>query len=1058
MATTGKKEYTLQINGIDTAIKDSTSLLEVLRALDSEVEKGASVTSAAAKSSQNRRAALSEEEKAAKKLEETQKKIKAAQEGATDAQVRANQALREATREQTLRVRAEQVSANSIEGMRIELSRLKDELKVMELGTEEFRAMSEEVRALNDRLKEAEQSTGDFRRNVGNYESALDGVKNLGEGIDDVTKAGLGFTQSLMASTQLLGLFGTETEESAEATRNLQKVLALLSLAQQVNSNLLKEGTLFKVKDAAAEKLRAVQTAIATAATKASSAALGLFKKALIATGIGAVVVALGTLAANFDKVKKVVLDLLPGLKDTGAAFDEIRAVLRGVGEAVVNWVLVPFRTAMAVIQKLVKGDFKGAINAGLDEIKRGYNVAANYQKGYEEQSLRNAKRAEVERAKLRTSELDNLIKDNEARYGSDWKYTEEARQAYAELFAAKKLMYEGDAEALRDLQREEWRYHLELEQRQKKSTTSASGSTAEQRATAELKAVREAEDARVKLIEDGTERARRTIELSYLRQIEDLRLRLKTESDLTVATREALNDKIVSLEAQQSADLQKLEEERAERMRALERELEDSRTSLIENSYERRMTEINLQYDRRIESYKKYLDEEEGLTEKQRKRVDELILNAQKARGIALSRLWGEQLEKIAGLQLSAVDDTLKSIEDKIENAVARKKDGSGLIDVKGTRENLAEVDSALDEYILGLNKYLDAAKMAYDAVSSTLQGSELEAEQQTYARTVESVTGRINAAYALQAENAERSKGIQLEALTELLDRMSEYAHAAAQVIASVAETWNMGLQVQLDDLNAQLDALEERYEKAQKQREDAVAHVEEIESRLQAATGGTTEALKAQLQEAMHARADAEREEQRLAKEKEKLEAQAARREKQMRRNELMSQIAQGIANTAEGATTALRWGPILGPILAAMVTALGLAQVGIMTRQLTKLADGGEIVGPSHADGGVPIPGTNYEAEGGEFVVNKRSYRANADLVRFINDTPRAITAADLMGVVPRGDTPVVNVAAGRGGEDRIIEAIEGIDFQPVVAVTDINDVNKEMVTVKDLAGF
>jgi hypothetical protein len=125
---------------------------------------------------------------------------------------------------------------------------------------------------------------------------------------------------------------------------------------------------------------------------------------------------------------------------------------------------------------------------------------------------------------------------------------------------------------------------------------------------------------------------------------------------------------------------------------------------------------------------------------------------------------------------------------------------------------------------------------------------------------------------------------------------------------------------------------------------------------------------------------------------------------------------------------------------------------------MTKQLTKLADGGPIIGPSHADGGVPI-GHGYEAEGGEFVTNKSSYAANKPLVEFINASSGTITAADLAGIVP-GDTttPVIINDTNQGGEDRIVEAIESIDLRPTVAVTDIMDVQDQVVTVRDLSGF
>lgn len=453
-------------------------------------------------------------------------------------------------------------------------------------------------------------------------------------------------------------------------------------------------------------------------------------------------------------------------------------------------------------------------------------------------------------------------------------------------------------------------------------------------------------------------------------------------------------------------------------------------------------------------------MDEDKTLTEEQQKQITELILNAQKARGIALARITSEQLNQQADQQLTAVEDALKKVENKIDEVVVRNKTGLGLIDVEATRKNLADINAALDECIAGLKKYLNEVKKAHEATLATLQEgtSEYEAELQKYARTVEDVTRRITNAQIDQADNTKKSAGVQVEALRDLFGKIAECADAAAKAVSSVMNTWNTGLQVQIDDLNEQLNALNERYEEAQKQREDAVKNVENIEAQLQAATGGTAEALKSQLQDAMHARAEAEREEKRLAKEKEKLEADVAKKEKQMKRNDLISKIAQGFANTALGVTQALSLVFPLNFVVASLVGAMGLVQTGIMTKQLTKLADGGEIIGPSHANGGVPIAGTNYEVEGGEFVVNKRSYGANANLVNFINDTPRAITAADLLGVVPGDTTPVVIADAGQASEDRIVEAINGINFQPVVSVTDINQVSDEVVTVKDLAGF
>lgn len=1082
MATTGKKEYSLKINGVDKAVKDFTTLEAAVKSFDSTLEKDRTVITASTKATKEKAKALTEEEKAAKKLEETQRKIKAVQEGVNDAQIKANQALREATREQTLRIQGEQASANSIEAMRIKLSQLKDEWKGLDVGTEEFRAMTEEIRVLNDQIKEAEQSTGDFRRNVGNYGSALEGLGKLSEGVEGVSKSSMGLAQGLLGANSVMGIFGQQSEAGAKQAQSLQKIIALLSITQQVNTNILKEGIVQGKLSAVTNQIQAVQlkaktaaeaastkgTIAATVAQKIFNAVASANPYVLLALALVAVGAALFAFASNADNAadkQKKLNDLQSNYLDT---LEEGANKTRGASNE-----------RMAALERQLR-ELKAA-GASLDDIHKKENeIAAErrrnnaYLRGYHAQEINdldeNKAKIEELRGKLRELQRDKLEGKGKVKIEIDGKTSkvkvDEAIDAVqgqidnlgrtikiaTDLTTENAELKTGDKES-------EARQKQELKDRAK-TAAEETISKRKELTQKELEIIRTAEDTRIGLIENSNEQARKTLEVSYDRQIEDLKIRLATENDLTVNARTAINDIITSLEKQKGLDLGKLEKEQANRALALQQELEDSRVTLTVGNYDRQTAEINLQYDRQIEAYKKRLDEDKTITEEQQEQITELILNAQKARGIALARITSEQLNQQADQQLTAVEDALKKVKNKIDEVVVRNKTGLELIDVEATRKNLDDTNAALNEYIAGLKKYLDEVRKARESTLSTLQEGtpEYEAELQKYARTVEDVTQRIKDAQKDQADNTMKSAGAQVEALRELFGKIAEYADAAAMAVSSVMDTWNMGLQVQIDDLNEQLDALNERYEEAQKQREDAVKNVENIEAQLQAATGGTTEALKSQLQDAMHARAEAEREERRLAKEKEKLEADVAKKEKQRKRAELITNISIATASVAEAVAKAFTAGPVAGQILAGITAAMGAVQIGIMTKQLTKLADGGEIIGPSHANGGVPIAGTNYEVEGGEFVVNKRSYGANANLVNFINDTPRAITTADLLGVVPGDTTPVVVVDAGQSSEDRIVEAINGIDFQPVVSITDINDVSNEVVIVQDLAGF
>lgn len=1073
MATTGKKEYTLKINGISEEIKNATSLLDALKAVNSEIERNTTITTAAAKPSKEKARALTEEEKAAKKLEETQQKVKAAQEGANDAQIKANQALREATREQTLRIQGEQASINSIEAMRIKLSQLKDDWKGLDVGTEEFRAMSEEIRVLNDQIKEAEQSTGDFRRNVGNYGSALEGLGQLSEGIDGVTKSSMGLAQGLLGANALMGMFGEQTEEDAKRAQQLQKIIALLSIAQQVNTNVLKEGIVQNKLAVVTDTIRTTQIKAKTAAeaastkgTVAATIAQRIFNAVasanpyvLLALSLVAVGAALFAFASNTDNAadkQKKLSDLQSNYLDT--LEDEARKT-----KDVSNERVAALERQLKILE--AQGAKQEEIRKVEDQIAAERRSNNAYLRGFYAQEINdldeNRKMLDKYHESLR--KIEKLRAEGNKKIVWDVEFDGNVEkydvQDALDIAQAKIDEYNRKVQIAVELNTEN------LDQEATDAVTKAKREKEDKdRADTELSIVRAAEDARIKLIQDSNEQTRKTLALTYDRQIEDQRKRLTTEKDLTVKARAALNETITSLEKQKGLDLEKLEKEQANRALALQQELEDSRIALIVGNYDRQTAEVNLQYDRQIEAYKKRLDEDKTLTEGQQKQITELIINAQKERGIALANMTNEQLNQQTDLQLTAVEDALRKVENKVGEVVVRSKTGLELIDVKATRDNFDTLNKGLTDYIKGLAQYqIDLKKSHEDTLKTMQEGTpEYEAEVGRYARAYEEAAENIKSAQKEIEDNTKISARIQGEAFAELIGKISEYANAAASALTSVFDTWNMGLQVEMDDLNKQLDAINERYEEAQKQREGAVKNVEDIEAQLQTATGGTAEALKEQLQDSMSARNEAIRAEQKLAKEKERIEAEQAKKEKQMKRNDLLSQIAQTVANTAAGVAKAVAASPLtFGLPWSAFVAATGALQTGIMVKQLTKLANGGEIVGPSHSAGGVPILVNGehrYEAQGGEFMVNDKSYGANKPLVNFINDTPRTITAADLFGMVPNDATPVVMVEAGFPDEDRIIEAINGINFQPVVAVKDINDVSDEVVTVKDLADF
>lgn len=958
-----KKEYTLKINGVDKGIKEVTKLVDVVTSLDDILSKTQQINIGAGKGAREHTKALTEEEKAAKKLADTMQKAKAAQNGANDAQIKANQALREATREATLRVQAEIAEKNSIEAMRIELSQLKDEWKKMEVGTDVFNAKSEEIRVLNDRIKEAEMSTGDFRRNVGNYESATAGLKKFAEGMESTTRSSLALTRALIDGNDLMALFGGNVEENEERAKALQKVLLLLSIAEGLNNDVVKEGiaegklavvtdgvrTLQIKAKTAAEAASTKGTIAATAAQKVFNAVASANPYVLLALAVAAVGTALVAFASGSSKAKDAQAKLNTEIARTNRILSQLNR------------------------------DTELAASIAAAEGKSEEEVLAIRQKAVREramlieQALKNAKK-NGEAAEEQLDELEQAHKDalDELQELND----------QADILAAKRGKEKADAEenARKEAIEKAKEHAKEMAELRK------------QQADTELSEVRVAEDTRIDLEEDAYKREKEQTSTEYTRRIEDLRKRLDEEKTLTETAREAINEQIENLTLKRQQELDRLERE----------------------------------------------------------------YNAEQAQKSV------EEIAARADLELQALDDMYAKIEKKKEEATVRGN--LGIIDVEATRNNLDTINSALGDYITGLLNYQDSLKGVHEAALATMKEGtpEYEAELQNYGRAVEDVTQRINKAQEEQTQNAKDAAGLQGDYWEDLFGKISEYAAKAAEIFNSALDLFNMGLQTQLDTLNEQLEAVDEKYEAARQRSEAAVEAVEETEERLRSASGGTAEALKEQLQEQVIAREEAAREEKRLAKEKEKLEAQIAKKEKQQKRTELLSSIAQTIANVAAGIAKAVSSSPLtFGLPWSAFVATTGAVQIALMTKQLTKLEKGGEIKGPSHANGGVPIKVNGqyaYEAQGGEFMINDKSYRANKSLVNFINDTPRTITGSDLIDIMPTSTAPVIISDDLQSREDRIVEAIESIDMRPTVAVTDIIDASDQVVTVRDLAGF
>lgn len=1085
MASSGKKEYTLKINGLAKNITDVTKLEEVLSKLDTTIGKANQTTAASTQTTRQRSSALTEEEKAEKKLVETIDKVVRARTDANRAQIEANLAAREAQREVTREIQVRNTAEGSIRQMGMQLTDMRNRYEnLTRTQREDINVGGEllrQIQALDKEYKNLRESTGNFRDSVGNYEKATSGLGKLGQSIDGVSKTSLGFAQNLMQTNQLMFLFGDNSDKNAEQTKNLQKVILALTIVQGLSNTLLKENNGVSIASIAIEKVHTLQvraraaaislanknTIAATIAQKAFNLVAKANPYVLLATALIAVVGALVAYNASAndatdatDKYKSSVDGVTFATKEARDAHDDLIRKIRDIQIEidVANGKLTEYQANLLRISN------------------KGVDAAEEVRKKYAEL------REEVEKEYKPAFYNTNPFTGEGTGYFYE-KQQEEKRKKLAQLNKDEGKELLGIQEATNSgLENENARRNAAiLKQNEDNEIALKSGleqnlaQIARARREANKKAEAENETARKEMAEG---RKASLVDIEKLNATFD-----KQEAEARKDANKKAADAGKAAQDRRKADLEK-QKATLEKERDLIRKAEDDKTSLIVNEFERRRAEVDAKYVRQREDLQRQLDTDTNLTEKgreairavianidghieaDRKKIREDELKAEKEVEAKRKELLDKRIadaDRRNSLLLSGLDIALEQAQQKIGEVVSRNKGGLELINVEATRANLAASNKALDEYIAGIKKAQEALKDSHEATIKDLKEGtpEYEEELQKYAAANIQLNANLEDANKQREANTKASNDVLTDYYSDLFTKIGKYAEAASMAVSSVMDTFNMGLEMQIESLNEQLESLTERYEEVKELREESTERVEELEQRLRDATGGTAEALKEQLQDEMHNKAELEREEARLQKEKEKREAEIAKKEKQVKRNNLISNIAQTIANTAMAVVQALAAvPPPFNFALAALVGAMGAAQVGMMTKQLTKLEDGGLINGPSHANGGARIQGTNIEVEGGEYVVNKESTAANSRLIEFINNNRSTITAADLVGVVP-GDTNtpvIINNQSNSLDYEALADAMANIHIEPKVAVTDIMDAEDTVVNVRDLAGY
>jgi len=196
---------------------------------------------------------------------------------------------------------------------------------VVSLKTE-LRQAQNEVNELSKKFGATSKEAVEAAKKAAQLKDAIGDAKALTDAFNPDAKfkaltSTLGGVAGGFAAVQgAVGLLGSESKDVEKMILKVQSAMAISQGVQAIGESVdsfkqlgavIRSTTIFQKALSAAT---AIQTFVTNGATLSAKALRG----ALIATGVGALVIGIGLLIANFDKVKKVVMNLVPALSIVG--------------------------------------------------------------------------------------------------------------------------------------------------------------------------------------------------------------------------------------------------------------------------------------------------------------------------------------------------------------------------------------------------------------------------------------------------------------------------------------------------------------------------------------------------------------------------------------------------------------------------------------------------------------------------------------------------------------------------------------------------------------------
>lgn len=427
---------------------------------------------------------------------------------------------------------------------------------------------TDEYNKLNQEFQEFITISANLERVRKQTDELRDSIASSTRGLDLGVQGFQALGNAMQMASGIAGLFGQNQEKVEEAINRTVQIQAILQSAQELYNQAVQKGTLLNtIYSNTFGKITSGIGRMVTSLNLGTKAAKGL-NTVLKANIFVAIATAILYVVTNLDKLSNILGITNKETETFTNLWNKISPVIMGVGRVITDWLINPIRTLISTMAKLIDGDFKGAFEEIGKGFKEQFNIIEDYQKGYNDEIIRQQETVTKKQKIELDKQLLNDIKYNEAKYGSDWKYSQEGIELYRQYFANKLALYNKDTDDYKQALIEQLNFERELKEHQTSKTNTSvnvgggisSGSFDERDL---IKERRDVEDALIDAMKDGYSKELELLKKKQEREIED---NIKNDT-LIIALKAKHQKEVEDLTKKHYDEIDKLNKEINERL-----------------------------------------------------------------------------------------------------------------------------------------------------------------------------------------------------------------------------------------------------------------------------------------------------------------------------------------------------------------------------------------------------------------------------------------------------------------------------------------------------------